>query len=134
MGLTQTAANGEQHGLINVIGNSVPDSGMKRFKEKDRAAMEKLRKEEARIIKARYISSRGPAEKLEKPYCRWDGDQIQMWKFLHNCVYEVPQGLVNEVNSNPGLAKRSGICDANGVPTKVEGQAEKLHQFVPAEF
>ena len=31
MSLTQVTANGEEHGLINTIGNSVPDDGMKRI-------------------------------------------------------------------------------------------------------
>jgi hypothetical protein len=134
MSLTLVTSSGEQHGLINTVGNSVPDDNFKRFAEKDRVAMEKLKKEECRMVKARYLNSRGPHEKLEKPYCRWAGQPITMWKFLHDHVYEVPKGLIDEVNRSPGLPKRSEILDANGKPTIKDGTPERLHSFVPVEF
>ena len=134
MTLTLRTENGEEHGLINTLPNSVPYDGMKKFAEKDRPSMEKMKKDDARLIKARYVNSRGTNEKLERPYCRWAGQAITMWKFLHNHIYELPKGLVDEVNKSPGLAKRSEICDVNGVPTKKDGEAEKIHQFYPIEF
>lgn len=134
MSLTLRTESGLEHGLINTIGNSVPDDGMKRFAEKDRASMEKKKKDEERIVKARYVNSRGSHERLEKPYCHWAGQPITMWRFLHNHVYDVPKGLIDEVNGNPGLPKRSEIVDASGRPTVKDGQAEKLHTFFPVEF
>ena len=51
MSLTLVTANGIQHGLINTVGNSVPDDGFKRFAEKDRPKMEKMKKDDERIVK-----------------------------------------------------------------------------------
>lgn len=134
MKLTQVTPNGLEHGLINTIGNSVPDDGMKRFSEKDRPNMEKQKKEEERIVKARYLNSRGAHETLEKPYMHWAGQPITMWRFLHDHVYDVPKGLVDEVNKNPGLPKRSEVLDASGKPTMKDSAPERLHQFVGVEF
>lgn len=130
----KVSASGEKHGLINVVANSVPDDGFAKMKPEAKAKAEKLKKEEHRIVKARYINHKGPNERLTKPYMRWAGDPIETWHFIPDEVYELPLGLVNEVNGNPGLAKRSELLDANGIPTKKEGKSEKIHEFVPVGF
>lgn len=134
MELTFVTERGEKHGLMNTVGNSVPDDNFKRFAEKDRESMKKLREKEEAYVQARYLNSRGGRETCEKPYMRWAGQQITMWKFLHNHIYTVPKGLIDEVNRSPGLPKRSEILDAKGVPTTRDGQAERLHSFVPVDF
>src|SRR5271167_4700794 len=117
MELTFVTERGEKHGLMNTVGNSVPDDDFKRFAEKDRESMKKLRAKEEEYVKARYLNSRGKNETCEKPYMRWAGQPITTWKFLHNHVYTVPKGLVDEVNKSPGLPKRSQVLDAKGIPT-----------------
>lgn len=134
MQMTFTTEKGQQHGLINTVGNSVPDDGFKRFAEKDRESMKKLKEKEEQIVKARYLNARGGNERLEKPYMRWAGQPITMWRFLHNHIYSVPKGLIEEVNQNPGLPKRSEVLDTRGVPTTKDGESFKEHQFVPVEF
>lgn len=58
-----------------------------------------------------------------------------MWRFLHDHDYEVPYGMVKEINEESlGLAKRSEILDVNGIPTKKDGAAEKIHRFYPVGF
>lgn len=131
----KVTAWGEKHGLINVIASSVEDNGFKHFKPEMKAKAEKKRKEENEIVKAKYLNSRGQNERLSKPYCRWAGDPIQFWHFIPGEEYEVPRGLIDEVNSpHARLPKRSQICDANGVPTQVDGASEIIHQFVPVAF
>ena len=64
MSLTQVTANGLQHGLINSVGNSVPDNGFKRFAEKDLPKMEK--KEVAKVRVASRLTEKVEAlEELE---------------------------------------------------------------------
>ena len=126
--------SGEQHGLINSVANSVEDNGFKYMKADVKTKAEKLKKEENRMVKARYINHRGSHERLTKPYCRWAGDPIQTWHLIPGHTYELPLGLVNEVNDNPGLAKRSGLLDKDGLPTKVDGKSERLHELVPVGF
>jgi hypothetical protein len=134
MSLRVVTASGEAHGLINTVANSVPDNGFKRFSENFRPEMEKNKKRDAEIVKARYLNSRKGREVLERPYMKYEGQPIQHWKFIHNHVYEIPRGLVDEVNGQPELPMRSEIVDASGAPTTRDGPGEKLHQFVPVDF
>ena len=131
---TYDLPNGEQHGLINQLANSVPDKNFSNFKEADREQMKKLKAKDAKLVKARDVNSRGGVEQMCKPYMHFAGENIQMWRCIHNHVYLVPQGLVDEVNGNPGLAKRSDILDVQGNPTKMDGSAEQIHRFYSAEF
>lgn len=126
--------SGEQHGLINSVANSVEDNGFKHMKPDVKAKAEKLRKEESRIVRARYINHRGTHERLTKPYMRWAGDPIQTWHLIPGQEYDLPLGLVNEINNSPGLARRSDLLDARGQPTMKDGKAEKLHELVPVGF
>ena len=116
MSLTKVTTNGLEHGLINTIGNSVPDDGFKRFAEKDRPSMEKKKKEDEKIVKAQYLHKDGKNERLERPYANWAGQPITMWRFLHGETYDVPKGLVEDVNHpSKRTKKRSGLLDAKGV-------------------
>ncbi len=129
-----TLPNGETHGLINTLANSVPNKDFANFKEKDRESMKKAKAADAKMVKVRYINSRGGVEQLCKPYMRWQGDNIAMYRLIHNHIYEIPQGLVNEINGNPGLVKRSELLDVNGLPSIKDGSGEKIHSVYPAEF
>ena len=132
--VVMVTASGEEHGLINTIGNSVKDDGFKRFEEKDRAAMEKLKKEESRIVKARYINHRGMNERLTKPYCRWAGESIRIFHLIPGYTYDLPMGFINEVNGNPGLANRSDKMDESGKPAAKDSMPTKLHELVAVSF
>jgi hypothetical protein len=134
MNLTQKTASGEEHGLVNTVSNSVQDNGFKRFAADFREQMKKNKQEDEKIVKARYLNSRKGKEMLERPYARYEGQPITMWKFIHNHVYDVPKGLVDEVNTQAAMIKRSEILDAKGMPTTRDTEHEKLHQFVPVGF
>ena len=127
--------SGERHGIIKRVANSVPDDGFKRFAEKDRPAMEKLKKEQSRIVKARYINHKGPNERLDTPYCNWSGDPIDSWHCIPGEEYEVPMGLVEQVNDpSKRVPQRSGLIDVNNVPLPKDGPPVKVHEFVPSSF
>lgn len=125
---------GEKHGLINTIANSVPDNDFKHFTAENKEKAKKQRKEESRLVKARYINYRGKHERLTKPYCRWAGDHIQFWHLIPDHEYELPMGFINEINEAEGIPVRSEILDSNGIPTKKDGKPEKIHQLVPVSF
>lgn len=126
--------NGEKHGLINSVANSVPDNDFKHMTPENKAKAQKLRKEESKMVKARYLNHRGSHERLSMPYCRWAGDPINTYHLIPGEIYELPMGLINQINNNPGLPKRSELLDANGRPTLIEGVAEKIHEMVPVGF
>lgn len=132
--------SGELHGLIDVKTNSVEDNGFKNFEPKYKAMMEKQKKEHSKLVKIRYQHQRGKHERLTKPYCKYSGDPIQIWHFIPGYVYEVPMGLVEEVNAAE-LPVRSGLVsidgqdiNRDGSPLDKDQKGEKLHLMYPAHF
>ena len=128
-------ATGLQHGLINTVGNSVADNGFKHFAEKERPSMEKKKKDDEKVVKAQYFNKDGGSERLERPYMMYAGQPITMWRFFHGEIYDVPKGLVDDVNSPTKVLKqRSGLLDAKGVPTEVDSAGTAQHRFSPVGF
>lgn len=127
-------SSGEKHGLIGVVANSVPNSEGKRFKEPHKVSMQKLRDEESRMVKVQYINTKGPEQRLERPYMRWDGDPILSYKFIPEQIYEIPKGLVDEIN-NKRNPKRSGLIDPKTKePIMMDKMEHSEHRFVPVSF
>ena len=128
--------SGEKHGLINRVANSVPDTGFKNFPEKDRVSMEKARKEDNKAVKARYINHKDKSRKLTLPYCKYAGDTVDTWSFIHNQEYDLPMGLVKQVNDRTWAPKkRSGLINPNTSEMLESDQPEdQEHEFVPVGF
>lgn len=142
MQLTLATASGEMHGLINTLTNSVPFDDFKNMTPANKKKLEAEKKEDSRLVKAEYLNSRGRHERLTKPYCKYAGEPIQIWHFIPGKVYEVPLGLVNEVNDkNKIMKKRSGLVsvdEANvtkdGSPLSQDQEGEWVHKFVASGF
>lgn len=137
-----STGSGELHGLINTLTNSVPFDDFKSFKPEHKKELERQKKEDAKLVKAEYMNSRGRHERLTKAYCRYAGDPLQIWHFIPGKTYEVPMGLINEVNDKrKTLPKRSGLVSIDGntinkdeSPLDKDQEGEWLHKFVSAEF
>lgn len=135
-------AAGEQHGLINTLTNSVAFDDFKNMTPTIKSKLEKEKKEDAKIVKAEYLNSRGRHERLTKPYCKYSGDPIQIWHFIPGRTYEIPLGLVKEVNdTNKRMKKRSGLLEVDGEKVTKDGSpldkdedGEWLHRFTPVGF
>lgn len=141
MTILLATASGEQHGLINTLTNAVQFDDFKNMDPKVKAKVEKEKKEDARLVKARYINHRGKHERLTKPYCKYAGDPIQQWHFIPGYVYTVPFGLIKEVNETYGaLPERSGLQSVdgdnvtNGTPLEKDRPGDPIHEFVPVSF
>ena len=140
--LVMATASGEQHGLINTLTNSVTFNDFKNLKPEHKKKVEMEKKEDSRIVKAEYLNSRGKHERLTKPYCKYAGDPIQIWHFIPGKVYDVPLGLVNEVNDkNKIMKKRSGLVSVDGdavrkdeSPLDKDEDGDWLHKFTPCGF
>lgn len=140
--LTLSTASGELHGLINTLTNSVPFDGFKNMAPEHKKEMEARKKEDSRIVKAEYMNSRGRHERLTKPYCKYAGDPIQIWHFIPGYTYEVPLGLVEEVNDkNKIMKRREGLLEVDGKPVQQneaplghDQEGEWLHRFVAVGF
>lgn len=138
--LIKVTATGEQHGLINTITNAVAKSDYAHMDPKTKAEVEKQAKEDAKIVKVEYINRTGKHERLEKPYCRYAGEPIQQWRFIPGHVYEVPLGLVKEVNQ-ARMPKRSGLVEVDGQKVNSDGsplaqdqEGEWVHKMIPVSF
>lgn len=140
--LMMATAGGETHGLINTLTNSVPFDDFKNMKPEHKKELEKQKKEDSRLVKAEYMNSRGRHERLTKPYCKYAGDPIQIWHFIPGKTYEVPLGLVNEVNDkNKILKRRAGLVSLDGAPVQAseapldqDQDGDWLHKFVAVGF
>lgn len=140
--ITLVTASGEEHGLINRLSNSVEDHGYKHMKPERKKHLEADRKRDKEKVRAEYMNSRGPHERLTKPYCRYAGDPIEVWHFIPGKIYEVPFGLVKEVNDkNKILKRRAGLVSEDGKDLKMGGSpiesdtdGEWLHKFIPCGF
>jgi hypothetical protein len=142
MAVLQATASGEIHGLINTLTNSVPFDEFKNMKPEHKKELERQKKEDSRLVKAEYMNSRGRHERLIKPYCKYAGDPIQIWSFIHGKTYEIPLGLVNEVNDkNKIMKKREGLLEVDGKPVQDnqsplnrDEEGDWLHKFTPVGF
>lgn len=140
--ITLATAAGEQHGLINTLTNSVPFDDFKNMKPEHKKELERQKKEDARLVKAEYMNSRGRHERLTKPYCRYAGDPIQVWHLIPGRVYELPLGFINEVNDkNKIMKKREGLVEVDGKPAQKseaplghDEDGEWLHKLIPVSF
>ncbi len=142
MQIALATASGEQHGLINTLTNCVPADDFKNFKPEHKKELEALKKENARIVEAEYLNSRGRHERLTKPYCAGSGEPIQIWHLIPGKTYKIPLGFIKEVNDqNKIMKKRSGLVsiDGNAVnkdesPLGKDEEGEWLHRMVPVGF
>lgn len=135
MELTKVLPNGLQHGLINTVGNSVPDNDFKRFSPKDREKMKKDREESERIVEAQFLHKEGKQERLERPYMMWEGQPITTWRFIHGHTYFLPKGLVDDVNSpHKRQKKRTGLLNHKNEPLMSDEWDEPVYRFVPVGF
>lgn len=140
--LLMATASGEQHGLVNVLTNSVPFDDFKHMKPEHKKECERQKKEDSRLVKAEYMNSRGRHERLTTPYCKYAGDPIQIWHFIPGKVYEIPFGLVNQVNDKTKhLKQRSGLMSVDGAdvtkdgsPLQEDQEGSWLHKFVAVGF
>ena len=133
MQLTKATAWGEAHGLINSVANSVKFDDFKHFEPKWKEEMIKLKKKHSEVIQAKYINKRGKHERLTRPYVKYAGDPVQTWHFIPDQIYDVPRGLVEEVNTQKAW-KRSGLLNEDGKPLNKDVEEESVHSFVPVAF
>lgn len=142
MQLPLATASGEMHGLINTLTNCVPADDFKHFKPEHKKELEARKKDNAKIVEAEYLNSKGRHERLTKPYCAGSGEPIQIWHFIPGRTYKIPLGLVKEVNDkNKYMPKRSGLLslDGNdinkdGSPLDKDQDGDWEHKFVASGF
>lgn len=140
MQIAQYTGSGEAHGLINTLTNSVENNDFKHMKPDIKIRLEKEKKEDARMVKVEYINRTGKHERLTKPYCKYAGDPILVYHLIPGRVYELPLGMVKEVNEKR-MPRRSGLMEVDGEKVNKDGSplakdedGEWVHKLVPVAF
>jgi len=130
---TLVTPQGVEHGLLRKLSNSVREDRCKR-EGAAKAEYEKQKKRDNEIIRARYINYKNRDNgDLPKPYVKYAGDPILVYRFLSGYVYDVPRGLVDEVNEAE-MPKRS-LDDTETKDHKPQDRKSvKVHEFVPVSF
>jgi hypothetical protein len=125
--------NGIEHGLMGTLVNQVPKA--KRFQKvsaEKKAELERKMKADGELEKVRYINFRNQdTGQLYKDYSVGAGEPIYLFNFLHDQVYTIPRGLIDQVNDTTRLPpKREGSLDPNGQPLTKDGGKKRIHQFI----
>ncbi len=141
MRLPLCTAGGEIHGIINTLTNSVPNDDFKHFSPAHKEKLVKEKKEHSRIVKAEYMNSMGRHERLTKPYCKYAGDPIEIYHLIPGHVYELPFGMIEEVNDkSKHMKQRSGLLSVDGndvnkgAPLENDQEGTWIHRLVPVGF
>ena len=64
MKLIQVTKGGEEHGLVNEVGNSVPFDDFKCMTESAREKARKMKKEDNKIVNATYINLKNTSKRF----------------------------------------------------------------------
>lgn len=133
-------ASGEEHGLVNTMSNFSPEKGTEGLNPKIKSSYEKKRKDDSKVVKARYINHRGINERLDKIYCKYAGDPIQSYHLIPGYTYDLPMGMIEEVNGTQCI-QRSGLVltdgeavTADGAPLARDKYTMSPHELVPISF
>lgn len=130
--ILMTTANGIEHGLVGRLVNQVPRK--KRFvnvEPKKKEELELKIKADSEIVKVRYINWKNQVSgKLYKDWTAGSGEPLYLFNFLHGYTYQIPRGLVNQVNDPKRLPpNREGKLGENGPLAKDSG-INRIHEFV----
>ena len=120
---------GEEHGLINQLPNSVKTENLDHLSAEHKAEAQKKIKDACKLVRARYINRRNPNFRLTKPYCAGGGKPIQIWKLISDCVYDLPKGLVEEINSEKGVINRGERIEEGRLI--MQNTTLREHELVP---
>lgn len=140
--IRMVTAAGEEHGLVNTLTNNVEANDFKHMKPEHKKEMERQKKEDSRVVKAEYMNSRGRHERLTKPYCKYAGEPILIYHLIPGKVYDLPLGLINEVNDkNKIMKRREGLLSVDDKPVQQteaplsrDEEGDWLHKLVPVSF
>lgn len=137
--MIQVTATGEEHGLLGTLPNAVAFTDFKNYKSERREELRKEKKEDARMVKARYINhDEGSKGRCSKSYLKYAGDPIMRYHLIHDHEYTLPMGFINEINESrtpvrEGLQSVDGVDVNNGAPMDKDTFV-RTHELVPCSF
>ena len=133
MTLVMVTESGEEHGLVKQLPNSIRDNDFEHYKPEDKNHLTKQRKEDNKMVKARYINHRGMHERLDGMYMKYAGDMIKQYHLIPGYTYELPLGFVKQINESRGIEQRADQV-VDGKVRQKDGSPLKIHELVPISF
>lgn len=133
--MTLLTPEGTEHGLLRRVRNSVQEDKAKRD-PKQKAEYQKRREHDSKKVTARYLNHPNPDNgTLTVPYVKYAGDPIEIYKFLTGYNYEVPRGLVDQVNeSSMKMQPIEEEDDGRGNVIAKKRPNKRVHEFIPVGF
>lgn len=125
--------NGQPHGLVTTLINQVSKTeAYKKLDTKRKEELESKIKRDSALRKVRYIHLKNQESGHRcADYYAGAGEPIYVFKFLHDNVYSVPQGLIDKVNGDQSkLPQRADGLDESGKPRLADGSAIRVDMFV----
>lgn len=140
--VTRVTANGIEHGVIKSFPNDDRTDGFQHMKPEVKEQCMKKQKNDSTMVKARYKNDEAGGY-LEMPFTLGAGHRIDYYRFIDEYVYDVPRGLVNQVNGTDFVRRdleegnheiKTNLFSTETVPMseKVVGKRAQ-HRFYSAE-
>lgn len=91
---------------------------------------EKLKKADQKMVRAQFLTPYRPGGTEQFFYSKhWD-DPIMHFRGRDGDIYEVPKGMVDDINSRCTHHPQTGLIDRNGNPIK-RATPKPIMRFVP---
>lgn len=105
-------------------------------KKKSSEMIEKLRKENAKLVKGIFRFIEVPGGSIEFAFREFPGEPVRVYEFFDGKEYEIPLGVAKHINNNMKVPKRDYMRDAKGnklLTTAIEGWRQRA-EFVSTEL
>lgn len=105
-------------------------------KKKSKETIDKLAKENAKLVKGIFRNMEVPGGDLEFAYREFPGEPVRVYHFWDGQEYEIPLGVAKHINKNTKVGIRDYMRNAKGekLLTSCIGGWRQRYTFTSSEF
>lgn len=96
--------------------------------------LEKLYKEESKLVKGIFKNHESPGSELEFTYKAFAQDPHRRYKLMDGVTYEIPLGVAKHINNNCVVKQHKKTTDESGHKVVSLFKAQDKFQFLSTEF
>lgn len=115
-----------------VVEKKVPLTELK--KEEAKTKLNKLYKEESKLVKGVFKNLEAPGGELEFPFRMFPQDPLRIYRFEDGKEYEVPLCVAKHLNNTCVEKRHAYLVDENGDKIVGYGKGKQRYQFLSTEF
>lgn len=120
----------KKYGLIREVAcTSNGEKNLKNMTVEGKKKYLDLMKADMALVKARFRNNWPQGSDLEVTYKKYPVEGIQTWRFKHGETYEVPLGLVNDINERCKITLHKTGKDGKAIT-----MTEQQQEFIPVTF